>query len=353
MFGLAVPVWIIAGAAAGGFLFLAGGILMLITRDRRLERVASDLWLVEQWSLFALTRRKKRNVQPGHVALTVPESGLRAQRRTILTVQGEGGPVMLEQWRHPADRIYASVVAEGLARWFDVRLSGALAAFDGRPESPGCWAALRASQENVVPAGDAERSRQWTGRRPAWDVLARAWIAAVGAGLMLVSTWTGHLHGIHDVLLGTTLPMGALIATYGLAGVLSWRIVTELRPDGLHVERVGLRSDLFLHLPFAAVTWVGAPNPEPREAALRIGSGDAFVDVTPRKLGLTPAAFGDFCTAYQRGLAAWLNAKLRERPAPRVLPVPSPPAGPVTLDDRRAARIRLSPCWRKRCRASQ
>ncbi|HXJ18758.1 MAG TPA: hypothetical protein VMT03_00890 [Polyangia bacterium] len=344
LFGAAAAATARLGWAGTVGLIVAGIILMIAYRERRLERVGREIWLAESWWFLRTLRVRRRAVQPGRVVLTLPESGWLARRRTLLSVDGHEGSILLERWRHESERIYATQIATDLARWFGVRTSGVLAPFDNRPDAPDRWAALRASLDTLkgVPGdgrGGAPLPYRLFGRRPALKAV-QIWIVMVGVGLMCLSRLTYLARGVDVFALVAALPLGALMATYGLASALQGRIRAEILPSGLHVERLGLRPDVLLHIPFTSVSWLGAPTSalKRRKPALQIGCGDALATLTARKLGLKPAAFEKFCGAYRRALADWLDRQLGERTsgASQIGP-PRPPTGPVELDDRRAA----------------
>jgi hypothetical protein len=343
LLGAAVPAAFHLGCAAMVSLVVAGIILTIAYRERRIERVGREIWLTDSWWLFRPLRVRRRGVQPGRVALTVPESGWLSRRRTLLTVDGHEGPLVVERWRHPSERIYASQLATDLSRWFGVRLSGVLAPFDNRPDTPARWASLRASLDMLkgVPGdaqGDAPLPYRLSGRRPARDSAIRIWMLLVGVGLMCLSRLAGLASGIDLFAFVVALPLGAMLATYGLAGALPGAIRVEISPAGLQVERLGLRPDVRFHIPFTNVTWLGPPSGPRKQPTLQIGCTDAFANLTAGRLGLTPEAFERFCGAYRRALAGWLDARLDQRTggASQAAP-PAPPTGPVELDDRRAA----------------
>lgn len=345
LFGAAVPAVAHLGWAAAVGMVSAGIALMILYRERRLERVGREIWLIDSWWFLRPLRIRRRAVQPGRVVLTLPESGWLARRRTLLTVDGHEGSILLERWRHESERLYPMQLVTALGRWLGVRASGVLAPSDNRPDAPELRAALRASLDSLTGLpGDAKRAAplpyRLLARRPAWKVALYIWVLLVGVGLMCLSRLTYLGRGIDVFALVAALPLGTLLATYGLAGALPGRIRTEILPSGLHVERLGLRRDVLLHIPFANVTWVGSPTPGSRrpKPTLQVGCGDAFANLTAGRLGLTTDAFDRFCGVYRRALADWLDRHL-DAPtagAGQVAP-PRPPTGPVELDDRRAA----------------
>lgn len=336
-FALAVPAVRILGSLGG---CLAAGLGILLTfahHDRRIERMRGDLWLIDGWWLFRSWRVRRQSIQSSRVALNTAGTGWFSRRRTVLAVDGLGGPVMVESWRRPSERVYALPLAINLARWAGVALSGTLAPFDGRPDDRSRLASLRATlgrSDRERASSDIDRVQ---GRRPAWQIAVHAFIALEGVVLLAVSCFAGRAHGIDALALGAALPIGALLASYGLGGALPGKIVTAIGPTGLHVERQGPRRELIVQLPFAAVTWVGTPPGKTKRPTLRIGCGDAFVDLTGRKLGLGERKFATLRADFDRALASWLDDRLAE-PAPtsaRPLQAPAPPAGPVFLTDGR------------------
>jgi hypothetical protein len=343
LFSLSVALCMRAGYVAGCIAAALGLILMLAHRDRRIERTGGGIQLVDEWWLLGVHRTSRQVVQPGRVTLTVPETGWFRSRRTILSVEGMAGSVIVEKWRQPSDRVYALALAGGLARWFNVQLSGTLAPFDGWPDGPSRWASLRASlgesASDNPSAWASERPYRRLGRRPFWQLALHALAGVEGVALMAVSALAPRAHGIDRLALGAALAIGVLLLAEGLRGALPGAIVTEVGPNGLHIERRSLRRELVLHLPFASVTWLGTPPVQGVRRALRIGSGEAFVDLTGRILGLGSADFSEVCAVYRGALARWLDRELgRNGAAPRRDDhTPAPPAGPVFLDDPRLA----------------
>ncbi len=343
LFGAAVLAGVRLGHAWMVGLVIAGIILTIAYRERRIERIGREIWLIESWWLLRPLRLSQRAIQPGRVVLTTPEGGWVSRRRALLVVDGHDGPLVVERWRHPAERVYATQSAADLARWFGVRVSGLLAPFDDRPDSPARWSALRASLEALkgVPGdtqGNTGLPHRVAGRRRFRDVALRIWMLLVGVGALSLSRLAAAAHGADVFALAAMLPLGALLATYGLAGALPGRIRADILACGMHVERLGLRADVQLHVPFATVTWLGPPSTPGKEPTLQIGCGDGFVNLTARALGLTADRFERFCGAYRGALAGWLDRRLdRRTPGATHDQPPAPPGGPVQLNDRRAA----------------
>jgi hypothetical protein len=344
LFGAAAPAAAYVGIAVTIGLVVAGVVLTILCRERRIERVGREIWMVDSWWFIRPVRVRRCAVQPGRVVLTTPGGGWLSQRRTLLVVDGHEGSLILERWRHPSKRMYAMQLATDLARWLGIRASGVLAPFDGRPDAPERWAVLRASLDVLkgVPGDTREAAPlpyRLFARRP-WLKGLQIWILLVGVGLLSLSRLTYLASGADLFGVGAALPLGALLASYGLAGALSGRIRAEILPSGLHVERLGLRPDVLLHIPFANVTWLGASPPglRRRKPILQVGCGDAFANLTARGLGLKPAAFEKFCGAYRRGLADWLDRRLDAGTSAAIQAgPPAPPTSPVELDDPRAA----------------
>lgn len=338
-FGLAVPAFVNLGYPSGCLAVALGLLLTLAHRDRRIERVGGEVWLVDEWWLLGSRRSRRQLVQPGRVVLTVPETGWAARRHTVLTVDGPSGPLIVDGWRQVSERDYALPLAAGLARWFDVRLSGTLAPFDGRADGPTLWASLRTSLEESRRDGAPSIAHRAVGRRPGWQIALHVFLAVEGVALLAVSAFAPRAQGINAFALGAALPIGALLASYGLRGFLTGKIVTVIGPYGLHVERGGSRQELIIHLPFAAVTWVGVPAVKRSQPALRIGCGDAFVDLTARMVGVGAREFSQICDGLRRALADWLDSQLAGGAVASAggEPAPAAPAGPVFLDDGRMA----------------
>ncbi len=338
-FGLTVPAIVNLGYPSGGLAVALGVLLTLAHRDRRIERAGGQVWLIDEWWLLGSRRFRQQLVQPGRVVLTVPETGWAARRHTVLTIDSASGPLIVHGWRQVSERVYALPLAAGLARWFDVRLSGTLAPFDERPDASTRWASLRTSLEERRRDGAPSIAHRAVGRRPAWQIALHVFLAVEGVALLAVSAFASRAQRIDAFALAAALPIGALLASYGLGGSLTGKIVTAIGPHGLQVEQSGPRRDLILHLPFAAVTWVGVPEVKRSRPALRIGCGDAFVDLTARMLGVGAEEFSQLRAVFRRALADWLDGQLAGGAVASVRgePAPARPAGPVFLDDGRMA----------------